>query len=92
MFDIPLTISAIEIKYKCSHIAISQISVLVGDLLFNAVQASAQWKRERKGKGSTTDCLIALIPRSQNVDISINVLIGHEEGLKLINQLQPEPI
>jgi hypothetical protein len=86
-----LTISAIEIEYKCSHIAISRMSVL-GDLLFDAVQASARWKQERKCGGSTTDCLIALIPRSQNVDISINVSIGHEEGLKLINQLQLEPI
>jgi len=80
-----------EIEYKCSQIAISRISVL-GDLLFDAMQASARWKQERKGGGSRTDCLVALIPRSQNVDISINISVGHKKGLELINQLQLEPI
>lgn len=89
MFDAPLT--AIEIEYKCSQIAISRMSVL-GDLLFDAVQASVQWKREQKSGRATTDCLVALIPRSQNVDICIRVSVGHQKGLELINQLQLEPI
>jgi hypothetical protein len=86
-----LIISGIEIEYKCSDIAITRISVL-GDLLFNAVQASARWKQERKSGRATTGCLVVLIPRSQNVDISINVLVGHKKGLELIKELQLEPI
>jgi hypothetical protein len=81
----------IEIEYKCSQIAIRRIPVL-GDLLSDAMHASARWKQERNDGGSRTDCLVALIPRSQNVDISINILVGHMKGLELINQLQLEPI
>jgi hypothetical protein len=50
-----------EIESKYSQISISQIPVL-GDCLFNAVQDSSQWKQEQNTGGSTTDCLIALIP------------------------------
>ncbi len=78
-----------QIEYRYSQISISQIPIL-GDHLFDAVQASAQWKEERKTGGFTTDCMIALIPRSQNEDISIILSVGHEKGLELLNQLQPE--
>jgi hypothetical protein len=78
-----------QIEYRYSQISIGRISVL-GDRLFDAVQASAQWKQERKTGGFKIDCLIALIPRSENEDISIILSVGHEKRLKLINQLQPE--
>jgi hypothetical protein len=80
-----------EIQHRYSQISISRIPVL-GDHLFDAIQASTQWKQERNTGGLTTDCLIALIPRSQNDDISITLLVGHERGLELINQLQPENV
>jgi hypothetical protein len=76
-------------KYRNSQTSISRIPVL-GDRLFDAVQASAQWRQERKTRGLMTDCLMALIPRSQNEDISIILSVGHEKGLELINQLQPK--
>ena len=75
-----------QIAYRYSQTPITRIPVL-GDRLFDAVQASAQWKQERKIRGLTTDCLIALIPRSQNEDISIILSVGHKKGLELIQLL-----
>ncbi|EHA26122.1 hypothetical protein ASPNIDRAFT_52063 [Aspergillus niger ATCC 1015] len=60
------------------------------DLLFNAVKCSRQWEWERNVGGggikATTDCLNVLVPEDRNQDISITLLVGHEQGLALIEK------
>ena len=78
-----------HINYRYSQTSISCLPVLDG-IISEAIKASVQWRHERKAGGLTTDCIIALIPRSQNQDISIIFSVGHNKGLELINQLQPD--
>lgn len=54
-----------------------------------AIQRSDQWYWERTVGGTdTTDCLNALVPKNRGHDISITLLVGHEDGLKLIEELE----
>lgn len=55
------------------------------------MRSSNQWKWERTIGGLTTDCLNALAPKNRSQDISINVLVGFEEGTQLIEKLQLVP-
>ncbi|KAH3208789.1 hypothetical protein KXV77_009019 [Aspergillus fumigatus] len=64
-------------------------SRLQGRRLSGAVQNSEQWLWERTvGGTNTTDCLNALVPKNRGQDISITILVGHEDGLKLIQDLE----
>jgi hypothetical protein len=88
MYKALLITSTTEIDYRCSEAPTSQIPLL-GDLLFDAVQSSHQWKWERNlGGRAITDCLNALVPENRNQDISITLLVGHEKGLELIIKFQ----
>lgn len=92
MRKVTLIRHTIDIDYRCSEAPISQIP-LVGDLLFDAVQSSRQWRWERDlGGKSTTDCLNALIPKNRSQDISITLTVGHEKGLDLIEKFQLVPM
>jgi len=56
---------------------------LLGELLFEAVSSSRQWKLERRLGESTTDCLTTLMPEDPAQDISITLWVGQEAGLKI---------
>ncbi|KJZ68738.1 hypothetical protein HIM_11869 [Hirsutella minnesotensis 3608] len=80
-----------ESQFQCTHVTLSRVSML-GSLLFDAIQASSRWKAERRNRNPTTECLVAFIPRRQNMDVSIRITVGHKKGLELIMQLQLESI
>ena len=62
---------------------------LLGNLLFDTVQSSKQWKWERTvGGRPTIDCLNTLIPVDRSQDISITLRVGHEKGLGMIKTFQ----
>lgn len=61
----------------------------IGDLLFDAIRASEQWKWERSvGGRPTTDCMNALVPMHRSQDISITLLVGYEKGLELVEKFE----
>jgi len=78
-----------QIEYKYWQTSITQIEILE-DPIKAAFKASTQWKQEREIGLTTTDCMIALIPRNKSEDISIVFSVGHKKGLELMNELQPE--
>lgn len=63
-----------------------------------AMERSKQWKWERQlfannvirsgGIGvDTTDCLSAFVPKDRNHDVSITIMVGHEAGVTLIDDM-----
>ncbi|KAH2842937.1 hypothetical protein KXW36_000382, partial [Aspergillus fumigatus] len=77
-----------QIDYRCSEMPTDKLPIL-GRRLSGAVQNSEQWLWERTvGGTNTTDCLNALVPKNRGQDISITILVGHEDGLKLIQDLE----
>jgi hypothetical protein len=55
--------------------------------LLSAIQKSKQWKWERELGGATTDCLNILSPKNRDQDISITIMVGFEEGMQLVEDL-----
>lgn len=78
-----------EIQYKYLQTPTSQFPLL-GERIHSIVETSAQWRKERDAGTTTTTCLIALIPRDKAEDISFIFSAGHQKGLELLNELQPE--
>lgn len=76
--------SIIEIQYMFSKAPSTHIPLL-GDLIYNAVHESNQWKTERGAGEPITDCLTILIPRGEDEDMSITLWIGREKGLQLLD-------
>ncbi|PVH92350.1 hypothetical protein DM02DRAFT_575900 [Periconia macrospinosa] len=79
-----------RIEYRYSEAPIDLISDL-GETLTPAMQTSNQWKWERELRGSTTDCLNVLSPKSRNQDISITIVVGFKAGMQLVEQFQLSP-
>ncbi|KAJ3498210.1 hypothetical protein NLG97_g1309 [Lecanicillium saksenae] len=76
-----------EIEYKYSEASIDAISML-GSELAHAVQASAQYKWERRTGGSTkTDCIQGLTPKNGG-DITLQLLLGLDEGTEVMERLE----
>ncbi|PSN59050.1 hypothetical protein BS50DRAFT_509234 [Corynespora cassiicola Philippines] len=82
-----IPVERLEIEYRYSEAPITLIHRL-GEPFASDIQSSKQWKWERALGGSTTDCLTVLSPKNQNQDISINILVGFEEGTQLLKNLQ----
>ncbi|KAI9147405.1 hypothetical protein HJFPF1_12425 [Paramyrothecium foliicola] len=74
------------IEYKYSEASIDDISMLGVDLA-KAVQASNQYQWERQTGGLTTDCIQGLTPRNRG-DITLQLLLGFDEGTEFMEQLK----
>ncbi|KAI9036305.1 uncharacterized protein KD926_002068 [Aspergillus affinis] len=48
----------------------------LGELMYQAIENSQQWKMERAAGEGTTDCFATIIPEDTNADISITLLVG----------------
>ncbi|KAG8405723.1 hypothetical protein J3458_021664 [Metarhizium acridum] len=79
-----------QIEYKYSEASIDVISMLGPDLA-NAVQASNQYKWERQTGGSTTDCIQGLTPRNRG-DITLQLLLGFDEGTEVMEELEMQVV
>jgi hypothetical protein len=76
-----------EIEYKYSEASIHAISMLGSDLA-HAVQASYQYKWERRTGGLTkTDCIQGLTPKNGR-DITLQLLLGFREGTEVMERLE----
>ena len=87
LFQSPPNIHA-EIEYKYSEADVDMLSLLGHDL-FSALKTSKQWKWELQTGHlhKTTDCITGLIPRTRG-DIALHLLLGFEEGSKIIEGLR----
>ena len=80
-----------EIEYKYSEASIDAISMLGSDLT-HAVQASDQYKWERRTGGSTkTDCIQGLTPKNGR-DITLQLLLGFDEGTEVMERLEMQVV
>lgn len=91
-FSIPVAnIINTDIEYKYSEASIDAMSVLGTDLA-HAVQASYQYKWERRTGGLTkTDCIQGLTPKNGR-DITLQLLLGFDEGTDVMERLQMQVI
>jgi hypothetical protein len=58
---------------------------LLGYPISKAIQASNKWKTERSLAEITIECFTILVPKGQNEDITINLLVGRVKGLEMLN-------
>lgn len=68
-----------------------------------AMESSKQWKWERQlfqdnvmrlGRvgADRTDCLSVFVPKDRSHDVSITLMVGHESGVALIDEMEAEII
>jgi len=80
-----------EIEYKYSEASINAIATLGSDLA-HAIQASDQYKWERRTGGSTkTDCIQGLTPKNGG-DITLQLLLGFDEGTEVMEKLEMQVV
>jgi hypothetical protein len=91
-----------EIDYKGSSMPANNLPHLI-QRLPSAMGSSKQWKWERQffqdnvtRSGTVgvdrTDCWSVFVPKDRSHDVSITLMVGHESGVALIDEMEAEII